>query len=92
MSEDIDLRKAAEAMLKYIEMLEGTPRKPLVEPFDIPEELSLEHQKGLMEDIIAGRLWGHKAHRCFGWCQSALMINGIGDLVVYRMINYCCKN
>lgn len=87
---DIDLIKAADATLKYIEMIEGVS-KPLFLS-SIPEELSLEYQKDLLGQIIKGTLWGEKAHRCFGWAQGALVINGIGDLVVYRMINYCSKH
>ena len=90
MTEDIDLKKAAEATLKYIDMLEDNGTS-LVEAVHLPHELSTEHQKHLLEQIIKGRMWGAKAHRCLGWAQCALMINGIGDLVVYRMINYCCK-
>ena len=85
---DIDLTKAAGLTLDYIKSC------TLIEsyvPTGLPHELSLEHQTDLLSQLINGSIQGEKGHRCFGWCQAALVINGIGDLDVYRMINYSCK-
>ena len=88
---DIDIKKAADATLKYIEMVREDAESTLESANYTPDGFSLEHQERLISEIINGQLWGEKAHRCFGWCQAALVINGIGSLNVYRMINYCCK-
>lgn len=88
---DIDLKKAADATLKYMGMAGDNAEPLIVDGRVIPDCLSLEHQTDLLNQIIRGSLWGEKAHRCFGWVQASLVINGIGDLDTYRMINYCCK-
>ena len=91
MSEDINLKKAADATLKYIEMVADGADSALAAADYSPDGFSLEHQKDLLKQIITGELMDYKAHRCFGWCQAALVINGIGSLTVYKMINYCCR-
>ena len=88
---DIDLKKAADATLKYIDMVGKDNGSLLPENEYIPNELTVDHQIDLCQQIVKGTLWGEKAHRCFGWAQAALMMNGIGSLTVYRMINYCCR-
>ena len=83
----MDIVAAAKATLKYANyVLEGP-----IDDIDFKDlSLQIPHQISICEGIIAGEVTGEKAHRWFGWAQCALAANGIGDLNVYRSINYAC--
>lgn len=52
--------------------------------------LQVPHQIKLLNRIIDREVEGEKAHRWLGWAQCALAANEIGDLNVFRAINYAC--
>jgi hypothetical protein len=83
----MDIVAAASVTLKYVNnVLEGP-----VPDLDIKDPtLQVPHQIEVLEKIINGEVTGEKAHRWIGWAQCALTINGIGDMNVYRAINYAC--
>jgi len=83
----MDIVAAAHATLKYTNnVLEGP-----VPDLDIRDpNLQIPHQIEIFKKIISGEVEGEKAHRWFGWAQCALTLNGIGDMNVYRAINYAC--
>lgn len=78
---------AAKVTRKYVNYVcEGpNPDKDFKDP-----TLQLSHQLDILESIIAGEVEGEKAHRWFGWAQGVLAANGIGDMNVFRAINYAC--
>jgi hypothetical protein len=79
---------AAKATLKYAEDELSSHGHP--ENDHLPIELQVPHQKECLNKIINGEVKDEKAHRWFGWAQCALAANGIGDLNIYRTINYAC--
>lgn len=83
----MDIVAAAKVTLKYVNnVLEGP-----VDDIDFKDpSLQIPHQINILEQIITGEVDGEKAHRWFGWAQCALTANGIGDMNVYRAINYAC--
>lgn len=86
----INLKKAADATLKYIAMMESDA-EPICPRALLPNELGLDYQKDILSSILNGNIWGDEGYMVFGWIHAALVINGIGDRVVYKMINYCCE-
>lgn len=88
----VDIKKAAEATSKYLEMEMGIDTgTEYSSGLELIDELSIEHQRDILNNIIHGNVTGEKAHRHFGWCQAALTVHGIGNLNTYRIINSLCK-
>jgi len=95
----MELIKAAEQTLKLAELLGGyTPDGAEVMVRHIDTEYipigngdDIQHQVNILNQIIYSEIDGEKAHRCLGWAQAMLTVNGIGNLSTYRVINGLCQ-
>ncbi len=87
----MDIIAAARATQKYVEDVCEEGYQDLSVDFN-SSTLQIPHQLDTLQKIIQGEVKGEKAHRWFGWAQCGLAANGIGDMNVYRAINYASRN